>query len=37
LPRKNLPRKNLPCRANQLHMFTIARIEPAPENRSRAF
>jgi hypothetical protein len=27
----------LTCRANHLHMFIIAGIEPAPGNWSRAF
>jgi hypothetical protein len=34
---KTCSRKDLPRRANHLHMFTIARIKPAPGNRSRAF
>jgi hypothetical protein len=35
--KKKFAKKNLPRRANHLHMFIIARIEPAPGNRSRAF
>src|ERR1700731_3481863 len=35
--RPHRPAKNLTRRANHRHIFIIARIEPAPGSRSRAF